>query len=599
MMKLSRLYSNKPSILAAIDFAAGFNVVRAEIRLPENKAKDTHNLGKTTLGRLIDFCLLSKRDDKFFLFRHLSRFEDFAFLLELELFDGSYVTVRRDVREHSKINIKRHPARGQDFTDLPDEGWDHYQVAFERSRVILDGILDLTSLKPWNYRKGLGYLVRTQEDYLDVFQLGKFQAAHIDWKPYVAHVLGFDGELVKTLYEKENDLEKLEQTAETVRKELGGTVEDLSKVEGILQIKQKEAITKAELLEAFDFRSEDKKETKEIVDKLDSRIAQLNQERYTLNQNKKRVQSALGDDQILFNPSAARELFDEAGVLFPEQLTKDFSQLISFNQAITDERRGYLAEELQELNKAITTVGAELNDLGKKRSNALSFLSEQDVFVKYRAVSDELVTLRADILSLERQRVFLRRLQDLRSEIRTVEEEKTHLQSGIEENVEKQNSDKNSFFNIVRLFFNEIVVTVLGRQALISVSPNNLGHLEFDAEILDDGGHATSADAGHTYKKLLCIAFDMAVLRAHALDAYPRFTFHDGAFESLDDRKKINLLNVMREYSGYGLQQIITVIDSDLPMISGDGGEIFTAEEVILELHDEGEDGRLFKMPAW
>ena len=57
-MKLSKLYSNKPKIFEAIEFESGLNVVLAEIRLPENKKKDTHNLGKTTLGRMLDFCLL-------------------------------------------------------------------------------------------------------------------------------------------------------------------------------------------------------------------------------------------------------------------------------------------------------------------------------------------------------------------------------------------------------------------------------------------------------------------------------------------------------------------------------------------------------------
>jgi uncharacterized protein YydD (DUF2326 family) len=595
-MKLSRLYSNRPNLFDAIDFVPGLNVVLAQIRLPENMKKDTHNLGKTTIGRLIDFCFLSKRDDEFFLFKHPSLFGSFVFFLEVELLDGGYLTIGRSIREHSKINLKRHAARAQDLSDLPEEDWDHAAVPFERARTILDGLLNLNALKPWAYRKGLGYLVRTQEDYLDVFQLGKFQAAHIDWKPYVAHVLGFRGEVVQELYECENEIEELMGAADTIRKELGGSVEDLSKVEGILQIKQAEADKKAELLEAFDFRSQDKQETKQVVDKIDARIAYLNQERYTLNQTKKRIQSALEEDQILFNPQSAERLFAEAGVLFPEQLTKDYNQLISFNKAITDERRGYLAEELLEVNKEITQVGTELNELGKKRSQTLSYLSEQDVFVKYRTVSDELVVLKADILDLERQRVFLTRLQDLRSEIRTAQERKVGIQEQIEEDVERQNTTKTSFFNRVRQFFNEIVVAVLDRRALLSVSPNAIGHLQFSAEILDETGRATSADAGHTYKKLLCIAFDMAVLRAHAGEAYPRFVFHDGVFESLDNRKKLNLLAVIREYSAFGLQQIITAIDSDLPSL---GEELFQDEEIILRLNDEGDAGRLFKMSAW
>ena len=52
-MKLSRLYSNDPKKFTPIDFVGGLNVVLAEIRLPQNRGRDTHNLGKTTLGRAI------------------------------------------------------------------------------------------------------------------------------------------------------------------------------------------------------------------------------------------------------------------------------------------------------------------------------------------------------------------------------------------------------------------------------------------------------------------------------------------------------------------------------------------------------------------
>ena len=71
----------------------------------------------------------------------------------------------------------------------------------------------------------------------------------------------------------------------------------------------------------------------------------------------------------------------------------------------------------------------------------LAFLSSTDVFLKYKKVSDDLVTLRADIQTLERQKGFLTRLQQLRTEIRTINEEREHLQTQIEDDVEKQNSD--------------------------------------------------------------------------------------------------------------------------------------------------------------
>lgn len=597
-MKLSRLYSNKPALFEPVDFSQGLNVVLAEIRLPENRKKDTHNLGKTTLGRLIDFGFLVKRDPKFFLFKHLDLFQEFVFFLEVELNDASFITIRRSVNEATKVSFKKHEAGHQDLSTLPLTEWDHQDLPFERARELFDGLLDWRALKPWSYRKALGYLLRSQEDFREVFQLRKFASKHADWKPFLAHLLGFDATLVAQHYEKEQVLAKQQETTQTIKNELGGSIEDISKIEGILLLKQKEAEKKQILLDAFDFRAQDKDRTRQLVDDIDERISALNAERYSLNQNKKKILASLEEDQILFNPDEAQRLFNDAGVFFKGQIKKDFQQLIAFNRAITDERRGYLQEERTEVEAELKRVNAELNSLGKKRSEILSFLSGTDVFSKYKQVSDEMIMLRADITSLERQRGFLHRLQDLRTDIRALTEARDHLQTQIEADVERQNADQDSLFSTIRLFFSEIVEGVIDRKALLSVSPNKEGHLEFKAEILDESGNATSADMGHTYRKLLCIAFDLAILRAYTTDKFPRFVFHDGVFESLDDRKKENLLSIIRCYAEFGLQLVITLIDSDLPQREGDQ-PIFSDDEIILTLHDQNAQGRLFKTKPW
>jgi uncharacterized protein YydD (DUF2326 family) len=406
-MKLSKLYSNKPDIFESIRFISGLNVAMAEIRLPENKKRDTHNLGKTTLGQMLNFCLLSQRDNRFFLFKHFDLFERFIFFLELELFDGSFATVRRGVEEPSKISFKTHSTGNMDFGALPDEQWDHVGVPFARAKNLLDGLLDLRAVKPWSFRKGLGYLLRSQDDFGDVFQLRKFQSAHADWKPYLAHILGFDAASVQKHYAKEDALAVMQAKEDTIKGELGGSIEDISKIEGMLLLKQNEAEKKQRLLDAFDFRLQDKEKTKKLVDDLDAEIARLNAERYSLTHRRKKIAASLEEDRVLFDPDAATDLFREAGVLFEGQIKKDFQQLIAFNKAITEERQGYLLEERTEIEAELKKVASTLNDLGKRRSETLAFLSETDVFGKYRSVSDELITLKADITSLERQRVFL------------------------------------------------------------------------------------------------------------------------------------------------------------------------------------------------
>jgi uncharacterized protein YydD (DUF2326 family) len=598
-MKPSKLYSNRPAIFTPIEFDPGLNVVLAEIRLPENRNRDTHNLGKSLLGRLIDFGFLAGRDANFFLFKHGELFRDFVFFFEIQLEGGSFVTMRRSVAEPSRIAFKRHATGHQDFSSLPDNEWDHLDVPFEKAKELLDSILDWRALKPWHYRKGLGYFLRSQEDFRDVFHLRKFANSHADWKPFLAHILGFNADLVARRYEKEGKLEEKERTAATVRQELGGEIEDASKIDGILLLKRQEVEKRQRVLDDFDFRTEDKAETKRLVEQVDSHIAALNARRYSLSHSRNKIKVSLEEDEILFDPDSAEALFKEAGVVFGGQIKKDFQQLIAFNKAITDERRVYLLEERTEIEVELKDINSQLNSLGKKRSEMLAYLSGTDVFAKYKHLSNELVSLRADIETLERQRQSIHRLQQLRTDIRALNEEIARLQGDIEDNVEKENADAGSLFSKIRLYFNEVVEEVVDRKALLSVSVNQRGHLEFRAEFLDDAGNATSADRGYSYKKLLCIAFDLAVLRAHLGVAFPRFAYHDGVFETLDDRKKENLLAVIRRYADLGLQSIITLIDSDLPRRQPGEPPPFDDDEIVLLLHDEGEQGRLFKMQSW
>jgi uncharacterized protein YydD (DUF2326 family) len=70
-------------------------------------------------------------------------------------------------------------------------------------------------------------------------------------------------------------------------------------------------------------------------------------------------------------------------------------------------------------------------------------------------------------------------------------------------------------------------------------------------------------------------------------------------FEGLDDRKKQNLLGVIREYCGLGIQHVVTLIDSDLPVQPEGRASLFDDSEVVLRLHDENDSGRLFKMRSW
>lgn len=598
-MTLSKLYSNLPEQFVPVRFNRGLNVVLAEIRIPENRKKGTHNLGKTTLGRLLDFAFLSKRDPKAFPYAQAEKLKDFVFFLEIELADGSFVTIRREVANPTKVSFKTFCLGDQDFTELPQQDWNHWQISFDRAKTLLDGILNWSALKPWPYRRELAYLLRSQEDYRDVFQLTKFGPKLKDWQPFLAHVLGFNGSYVEDYFTKKTELESKEEEEKALRKLLGGSTEDINKIEGIIFLKKADAEKKRRFLDDFDFRYADLDKTRQLVEETDIRIAKLNSERYSLNYNKSKIEKSLKEATLAFDVKAAEMVLAESRAYFTELAKNELSLLVEFNKQIADERRTYLEADLKEISARLETVNRDLKVLGEERAQSLSFLKDTDVFSKYKAASDDLIALREDIAGLESQKIELQKLQKVRNDIRALRDDCNVCQQKIEADIEAQSADPASCFSRIRLFFSEIVEEVINRKALLSVVLSSTGHPEFSAQLLDDYGSGTSADLGHSYRKLLCIAFDMAVLRAHLEDEFPRFVFHDGVFESLDDRKKVSLMTVIRRYADLGIQPVLTMIDSDMPSGVVEPSEFVRPEEVVLQLHDDSEEGRLFRMSAW
>ena len=152
-----------------------------------------------------------------------------------------------------------------------------------------------------------------------------------------------------------------------------------------------------------------------------------------------------------------------------------------------------------------------------------------------------------------------------------------------------------SIYNTIKDNFSQFVRQVLDKEGRISTEQNKEGNLAYHAGFVDGDYNYTSESDGCSYKKILCMGYDLAVNIAYQNQGFVRFIYHDGGLETLDSRKKIEFLKYARTIPElHGTQYILTLIDSDLP----DGVE-FTKEEIALTLHDDGNDGLLFKMPSW
>ena len=605
-MRLMKLYSNQENIFRTLVFNSGINAIIGTVREKSNYLDDdkkhSHNLGKSTLAKVIDFCLICDHKNHFLM--TIEQFCEFEFYLEICLNDSEhgevpeYLTICRTVRNPSKVSFKRHTLPNQDFLGLVPEEWSAYQLGLNEARSYLEGLLGLKFIKGYSYRKFLAYLLRAQSDFTDVFKLNRnSRSKDKDWKPILSRLLGFNDELLIRLYQNADEIKSLKEEIKLRKKINQIDHKGLSEIEAQIAFIENQISIAENALSKLDFGNEDKENIRKLIDNIDDNIVGLNTQLYQLEGRKQRLEDSLKPTRILFNTKEAEALFKEAGVLFSDQLKKDFEQLINFNEAINQERNDYLANDLKKTNARIVSIQFRLTELNQERSNRLSFLNEKEIFEKYKKTSALLDNHRAELVLLKQQKKVIEDLSNVSSKLKDKIQTKQDLIQEIEKDLTfKVRNDSNSQFIKIRDYFVSIIMRVVGEQAIIKVEQNREGNIDFDA-YFENQGIKNHKDKGTSFKKLLCIAFDMAIARYYAEQGYSLFVYHDGILESLDNNPKRNLLNIIREYSQFGIQFFITLLSDEVVTLADEGVK---PDEIILELNDkEDNSGRLFKMASW
>lgn len=582
-MKLIKVFSDGP--FKNVKFNEGYNIVLATIHDKENK-KDTHNLGKTSLLVVIDFLLLSTFTKKSPILAN-PIFSTQTFFLELLLNSGKYLVIRRGIEKPSKISFKLNENPLTNF-DIPTE-WDEENVAFEEAKDMLNTFLGYDVLTNWLYRKSISYFLRSQKDYLDVFQLNKFKGKHIGWKPFVFDLLGFDGSLVEKKLHCDDEIVEKKSEIATLQKQASIDIAERDKIIGLIEIKSEEKDRTEKEIDKFNFYSQDVTVTRELIDSIDTQLQTLNSERYRLGYEIKKINSSLEQTSVTVRLDKLKELYNEVELFFPESLSKQYEELERFTDAISSERRKYLEENLSFLKKEYAQINDAIKVKEQERSDKISILTEVDVYDKFKVYQKELASLEAELSLLQEKLRLIDSSSTIRTEIEKLKDERKEYIDKIREAIDgRAHADINKIFN-------QIVTEVTDTNAIISIKQNSDANVEFEADYQTTTHVTTSEADGTSYKKLLCVAFDIALLVSYSSHSFYRFVYHDGVLEGLDDRVKQRLIMVtQRICSEYGLQYILSLIDSDIPKNVEDSNQEFPMDAVCLNLNDLDDSGKLF-----
>ncbi len=597
-MKLSALYSNQEAIFPRINFREGFNVIFAQINDPENLKKDAHNLGKTFLIDVIEFGLLKQIDKNHPFKQREDLFGEFVFFLEIKTHRGQFVTVRRKVNGRNPVSINISNQSHQDFSNLPDDDWTNSNLSFTESREVLDSYLNLTIVRPYSYRKGVGYFLRRQRDYGDVFRLVKFaRGKDQDWKPFLAHILGFDENLISKKYELEKELESARGKLREAEAEAATDSGEYDELRALINVKSESVERLRELVDSFSFKEVENEISEALVNEIEEEVSSLNERKYILEIEIQEINRSLST-KFEFNIDQIKKLYEEVNLVWPNALVKEYDDLVEFNRRISEARTGRLTELREKRRLEISSIQEQLSRLDSRRQEALSALREKETMKKYRQLQRTLIENERELLELEQKLSVLDKASNYEKDIRELNVQIAEIKEAIQVAVRRSTERLNS----IRRRFNSYVETVFGVRAILYVQINNEGNIEFKVRTVAEGASEkeTFESEGTSYKKMLCACFDLSLLSEYANEGFYHFVYHDGIFESLDDRKKVTLINtIRRECTEKNIQYILTVMDSDMPRDPDKKELLFTSEEIVRLLDDSGQNGRLFRMETF
>ncbi len=590
-MKLSKLYSNKPfHNITFITEKGGLNVVLGDAQGIQ-EGTNSHCLGKSKLAELLDFMLLKGKDKDLFFYKESSKdkFIGYEFYLEILLNDGRFLTIKRTVDNATKISFKlndilqKEPIFYENFDTI---------LAFDKAKSHLNELLDFDFCKQTHsdFRKIINYSLRAQGDYNPkgntIFQLSKFTNKNDkdSWRALIFALLGFDGNLLIKKYELEESIKNENKTIKAQEKDFGVKTEDKDSLVGKIQNAETEKEDLSKELENLNFYKQDKEVIKNLVGTIEERIAELNTRSYNNEYDIEKLQKSIRNE-FSFDLNKVKNIFQDVQLHFPEQLSKNYEQLIHFNHQITQERNAQIRQTLQIKLKEQQEINKQLFDLNAQREQSKDLIQDTSLFKKYGVYQKNIVEIEKKLSRFQTQLETIEIIERKKEHIE--ETQKNELQEVITQLKEILDNTRSCLLYMnIRKTFSEIVKRILDETALITIKPNTNYNIDFKPEFPNSAKHD-----GATYYKILCVAFDLAVLINYRQKSHFRFVYHDDVVSGDDNGVKTRLINVIREVcEKHDIQYIFSVIKDNIPITQDFG------KNIVLELHDKNESGKLFKM---
>lgn len=568
-MQLTRLTVTRGDhVVREVIFKQGLNLI---LDKPTSVHTESgNNIGKTTVLRLIDYCLGSDGAD-------IWRDSEFKDSINKDVYDflhgtpSVYVTLettdgyRGDHKfRRSFVTKGANPPPALYVDDVPYKDVKHYREA-------LKNILFGTQGKKPGLRQLVPKFVRSSTDGMSrtLKFLGSF-GSDVDYESVHLFLFGFfNMEILEeraTLPDKRASVARDLLGATRLRKE--GEIEQLLlHLRREVEEAQKTIEVRGEIPEITTAANE-VSELRGRASEMGSTLARLEGEIASI----ELAIASLKNDYASVDYLAVKSIYSEAGK-YVEKLQHDWEDLSGFVASLRGRKERFLEQQLAELLNQAYAVRQALAGLQVREDQFVQALRQTRAFEVALEVRADLQEKLKQLGGLEQN---LSTIKTLRTNLEAIDEKLKETQKGVEEG-KALLTKRVATFNE---FFTELSKKLYGEQYLLTFDESKKGAIVFSLT-------SVGANVGAGKKASQTAAFDIAYikfLKASGIN-FPRFVCHDG-IEAIHGNQLAELLSTADSLDG---QLVLATIRDKLPP----GNDEFIAQNTVLEL---SQDDKLFKV---
>jgi uncharacterized protein YydD (DUF2326 family) len=556
---------NKLGVIREIFFHKGLNLIVDET-IESNKQTTGNNVGKTTVLRLVDFCLGSSGrniyQDSEFKEQENNTVKDF--LIDTEVLITLIIVDDLDFITESiiiKKNFLKYTKKIQEINGKPIINDKEFDLKFKElifdtnvekptfKQIVSKNIRDEKN-KLTNIVKVLNPYTKSEEyEALFLFWLGINTDTH-NQKELLGKEKTREESFQKRL-KKEGELSLIEQQLELVNSK----IEELQKQKANFNFNEK-----------FESQIVELNEIKLSLSKLSTELSRLNMRRELILESK----ADLETEKTNIDISQIESLYNKASKLIPN-LQVTFQDTVKFHNDLIDEKIKYIDKELPGLTEKLQSISKEITAL-RRQEKILS------VFISVSEYSDDYDTILINLNSLfetkgnleERKRYWIssnEKLERISEELDTINSEINSKDNLIQKRI--------TLFN---KYFTKISSELYGEEYLLSTQKNEKG---YDLIVTNLEGNPSTGK-----KKGQIAAFDFAyILFAEEIELKAiHFIMHDQLENMHDNQLSTILIDLANSID---CQFILPIVKDKIP------ADIDIDKYIILKL---SESNKLFKI---